>query len=172
VLKPFETVVKNFYFDHCVLGIMTSCNFLGTTPVISSKPLLTDLLRGKWGFVGSVISDYNGSYGYQISNAAVRAGNDLMLGQGMAASNEFTDIDSATLALAMRPACKNVLYNTANSGYCADVAAAAALEASQSESVVDKMMNTVNLSAGLGLGLMELLVLVRWLLKKKKAKAA
>ena len=174
VLKPFETVIKNFDFDNYVMGIMTSYNFLGTTPVISNKPLLTDVLRGEWGFIGSVISDYNGSYGYQISDAAVRAGNDLMLGQGMAASNEFTDIESATLVLAMRKACKNVLYNTANSGYYADAAAAAAaLEASKSENVVDKMMGTVNLCAGLGLGLAELLVLVRWLLKKKKkAKAA
>ena len=174
VLKPFETVIKNFDFDHYVMGIMSSYNFLGPVPVISSKPLLTDVLRGEWGFVGTVISDYNGSYGYQISDAAVRAGNDLMLGQGMAASNEFTDIDSPTLVLAMRKACKNVLYTTANSGYYADAAAAAAaLEASKSESVVDKMMNTVNLSAGLGLGLIELLMLVRWLLKKKKkAKAA
>ena len=173
VLRPFEMVVKSFDFDHYVLGIMTSYNFLGPVPVISNKPLLTDVLRGEWGFIGSVISDYNGSYGYQISDAAVRAGNDLMLGQGMAASNEFTDIDSATLVLAMRRACKNVLYNTANSGYYADAAAAAAaLEASTSENAVDKMMGTVNLCAGLGLGLAEILVLVRWLLKKKKAKAA
>ena len=173
VLKPFEMVIKNFDFDNYVMGIMTAYNFLGPVPVISHKPLLTDVLRGEWGFIGTVISDYNGSYGYQISDAAVRAGNDLMLGQGLAASNEFTDIESATLVLAMRQACKNVLYTTANSGYYADaVAAAAALEASASGSVVDKMMNTINLGAGLVLGLAELLVLVRWLLKKKKAKAA
>ncbi len=174
VLKPFETVIKNFDFDHYVMGIMSSYNFIGTTPVISSKALLTDVLRGEWGFIGTVISDYNGSYGYQISDAAVRAGNDLMLGQGMAASNEFTDIESPTLVKAMRQACKNVLYNTANSGYYADAAAAAEAEAaaqvaSQNASVVDKMMGTVNLCAGLGLGLAELIVLARWLLKKKKA---
>ena len=173
VLKPFETVVKNFDFENHVLGIMTSYNFLGPVPVISHKPLLTDVLRGEWGFIGSVISDYNGSYGYQISDAAVRAGNDLMLGQGMAASNEFTDIESPTLVLAMRQACKNVLYTTANSGYYADaVAAAAALEASKSGSVVDQLLNTVNLCAGIVLGLTELLVLVHWLLKKKKTKTA
>ena len=177
VLKPFETVVKHFDYDHNVLGIMSSYNFLGTTPVISCKPLLTDVLRGEWGFIGSVISDYNGSYGYQISDAAVRAGNDLMLGQGMAASNEFTDIDSPTLVLAMRKSCKNVLYTTANSGYYADIvadaeAAAAAMEASKNASTIDNLMNTVNLSAGLGLGLVWLLVVARWLLKKKKAKAA
>ena len=177
VLKPFETVVKNFDYDHFVLGIMSSYNFIGNTPVISSKPLLTDVLRGEWGFVGSVISDYNGSYGYQISDAAVRAGNDLMLGQGMAASNEFTDLDSPTLVLAMRKACKNVLYTTANSGYYADAAAAAeaevaAAEAQKNANVIDEMLNKVNLGAGLGLGLIWLIVIVRWLLKKQKAKKA
>lgn len=173
VLKPFETVIKHFDFDNYVMGIMTSYNFLGPVPVISNKPLLTDVLRGEWGFIGTVISDYNGSYGYQISDAAVRAGNDLMLGQGMAASNQFTDIESATLVKTMRQACKNVLYTTANSGYYADaVAAAAALEASASGNAVDKMMNTINLSVGLVLGLAEVLVIVRWLKKKKKAKAA
>ena len=174
VLKPFEIVVKNFDFDNFVMGIMTSYNFLGPVPVISNKPLLTDVLRGEWGFIGSVISDYNGSYGYQISDAAVRAGNDLMLGQGMAASNQFTDLESPTLVLAMRQACKNVLYTTANSGYYADaVAAAAAMESQTSENAIDKLLTIFNVGAGVVLGAVELLVLLSWLLKKKKkAKAA
>ena len=120
VLKPFEIAVKNFDFDHYVLGAMTSYNWLGTVPVISDYNLLTEVLRGEWGFRGTVISDYNGSYGYQISDAAVRAGNDLMLGYGMAESNEFTDIDAATCVLAMRQASKNILYTVGNSGYYSD----------------------------------------------------
>ena len=120
VLKPFEIAVKNFDFDHYVLGAMTSYNWLGTVPVISDYNLLTEVLRGEWGFAGTVISDYNGSYGYQISEAAVRAGNDLMLGYGMAESNEFTDTDAATSVLAMRQASKNILYTVGNSGYYSD----------------------------------------------------
>ncbi len=120
VLKPFEIAVKNFDFDHYVLGAMTSYNWLGTVPVISDYNLLTEVLRGEWGFRGTVISDYNGSYGYQISEAAIRAGNDLMLGYGMAESNEFTDTDAATSVLAMRQASKNILYTVGNSGYYSD----------------------------------------------------
>lgn len=117
VLKPFETVVKNFDFENYVMGMMTAYNWLGTVPVISNADLLKTVLREEWGFVGTVISDYNGSYGYQISDAAVRAGNDLMLGYGMAESNQFTDTDAATCVLAMRQACKNILYTVGNSGY-------------------------------------------------------
>ena len=51
-------------------------------------------------------------------------------------------------------------------------AEATAQAASQNASAADKMMGAVNLCAGLGLGLIEQLVVARWLLKKKKAKAA
>ena len=89
VLKPFEMTVKGFDFDNYVMGMMTSYNWIGSVPVISDANLLKTVLREEWGFVGTVISDYNGSYGYQISDAAVRAGNDLMLGYGMAESNQL-----------------------------------------------------------------------------------
>ena len=62
-------------------------------------------------------SDCDGSYGYEITDAAIRAGNDLMLGYGMAESNKPEDTDAATCVLAMRQACKNILYTVANSGY-------------------------------------------------------
>lgn len=92
-------------------------NWLGYTPVISSRALLTDVLRGEWGFQGMVISDYNGSYAYEITDAAIRAGNDLMLGYGMAETNKLEDTDAATCALAMRQASKNILYTISRSGY-------------------------------------------------------
>ncbi len=72
--------------------------------------------------MGTVISDYNGSYGYQLSDAAVRAGNDLMLGYGMAESNQFTDTEAATCVLpCARPARYPV--HRGNSGYYAGEAA-------------------------------------------------
>ena len=73
------------------------------------------MLRKEWGFQGVVVTDYDGSYGYMISDNSVRNGNDLMLGFAMAESNKFTD-QSATLVLAMRKACKNILYTVVNSG--------------------------------------------------------
>lgn len=163
-LKPFETVVKNFDYDNGVLGMMASYNFLGYVPVSSSYELLTTVLRDEWGFVGTVISDYNGSYGYQISDAFVRAGGDLMLGFGMADSNEFTDTDAATCVLAMRRACKDILYTTANSGYYADAAAAS----QTGMSAMDQLFLMANASViVVALGI-EAVVILRWLKKRKQ----
>ena len=63
-----------------------------------------------------VETDYNGSYGYQITDHCIRNGNDLMLGFNGAASNVLSD-QSATAVKAMRQACKNILYTVGNSGY-------------------------------------------------------
>ena len=167
-LKPFEMVVKNFDFDHYVMGMMTSYNWLGTVPAISSYELLTDVLRGEWGFRGVVISDYNGSYGYEITDAAIRAGNDLMLGYGMAESNKLEDTDSATCVLAMRQACKNILYTVANSGYYADEAAAQG----GGMSGMTQMFVLVDVATvALALGI-EALVVVRWMKKRKSSENA
>ena len=166
-LKPFETVVKNFDFDRYAMGVMTAYNWTGLTPVISNSDLLQDVLRGEWGFVGMVISDYNGSYGFQMTDAAIRAGNDLMLGYGMAETNKLEDTEAATLVLAMRQACKNILYTVANSGYYADAAAA------QNTGMSNMTKTFLGLNIGtlvVTLGI-ESLVLLRWLKKRKAAKA-
>ena len=167
-LKPFEMVVKNFDFDHYVMGMMTSYNWLGTVPAISSYELLTDVLRGEWGFQGVVISDYNGSYGYEITDAAIRAGNDLMLGYGMAESNKLEDTDSATCVLAMRQACKNILYTVANSGYYADEAAA---QGGGMSGMTQMFVLVDVITVALALGI-EALVVVRWMKKRKGSENA
>lgn len=168
VLKPFETVVKGFDFNNYVMGMMTAYNWLGTVPVISNADLLKTVLREEWGFVGTVISDYNGSYGYQISDAAVRAGNDLMLGYGMAESNQFTDTDAATCVLAMRQACKNILYTVGNSGYYAGEGGAAT-------SGMDKMMTmfvAVDVAVIVLVVAVEAVVILRWMKKHRELKNA
>ncbi len=166
-LKPFEMVVKNFDFDHYVMGMMTAYNWLGTVPAISSYELLTDVLRGEWGFRGVVISDYNGSYGFEITDAAIRAGNDLMLGYGMAESNKLEDTDAATCVLAMRQACKNILYTVANSGYYADEAASQGGMSGMTRLFVMVDVITVALAVGL-----EAFVVVRWMKKRKGSENA
>ena len=180
-LKPFEIVVKGFDVEGRSMALMSSYNWLGLTPVISDKALLTDVLRGEWGFEGMVISDYNGSYGFEMTDAAVRAGNDLMLGYGMAETNKLEDLDSATLVCALRQACKNILYTISRSGYylapaeeTEDEEAAATTVVVEETPVVNNMDNLfrkVNWGAGIGIVALEAIVLVRWLLKKKKAKS-
>ena len=166
-LKPFEIVVKHFDFENHAMGIMTAYNWLGYTPVISDSRLLNNVLRDEWGFRGVVISDYNGSYGYQNTDAAIRNGNDLMLGYGMAESNKL-DTSSATLVNALRQACKNILYTVSNSGYYKD---ATAMEISSVDNMGNlfKMLNTGTV---IGAIVLEALVLIPWILKKRKASPA
>ena len=116
-LKPFELAVKGNVSG--LQAAMSSFNFIGTVPSCENPNLLKTVLREEWGFKGFVESDYNGSYGYMNSDHCVRSGNDLMLGFGMNATNVFSD-QSATALLAMRQACKNILYTIGNSGYYAE----------------------------------------------------
>ena len=113
-LKPFELAVKNY--EGTSLATMSSFNWIGTEPSCANNNLLNNVLRGEWGYIGMVETDYDGSYGYMITDHCIRNGNDLMLGFNGAASNVLSD-QSATALLAMRQASKNILYTVGNSGY-------------------------------------------------------
>ena len=113
-LKPFEIAVKKYQGQ--ALAAMSAFNWIGTEPGCANNELLNTVLRDEWGFQGMVETDYNGSYGYQITDHCIRNGNDLMLGFNGAASNVLSD-KSATAVKAMRQACKNILYTIGNSGY-------------------------------------------------------
>ena len=112
-LKPFEICVKDF--DGESLAVMSSFNFIGDRWTGSNTNLLNNVLRDEWGFQGMVLSDWDGSYGYQITDDAVRNGNDAMLGFFAAETNKITNT-SPTMVLAMRQAAKNILYTVVNSG--------------------------------------------------------
>lgn len=66
----FEAVVKN----SAPAAIMTSYNKINGTYCNESYELITDILRGEWGFQGLVISDWGGTYNRIQS---VKAGADL-----------------------------------------------------------------------------------------------
>lgn len=117
-LKAFELAVKNF--EGTAQAAMSSFNFIGTVADYANSNLLNNVLRDEWGFRGMVITDYDGSYGYMITDNAIKNGNDLMLGFASAESNIVSDTDSATTVQALRQASKNILYTVANSGYYAD----------------------------------------------------
>ena len=112
-LKPFEMSVKNYVGKS--LAVMSSFNFIGDRWSGANASLLNNVLRDEWGFRGMVLSDWNGSYGYQNTDDAVRNGNDAMLGFFAAESNQITNT-SATMVQAMRQSAKNILYTIANSG--------------------------------------------------------
>lgn len=69
-LPAFEAVVKNA----SPAAIMTSYNKLNGTHCNESRELITDILRGEWGFQGLVVSDWGGTYDRVKS---VKAGADL-----------------------------------------------------------------------------------------------
>ena len=73
-LKPFEIAVKGF--EGTSAAAMSSFNWIGTQPSCGNEYLLNNVLRGEWGFVGMVESDYDGSYGYMITDNCIRSGND------------------------------------------------------------------------------------------------
>lgn len=126
-MKPFELCIKNFTGD--AIAVMSSFNFIGDKWTGADANLLNSVLRDEWGFQGMVISDWNGSYGYQNTEDSIRNGNDLMLGFNSYESNKITDIDSATCMLALRQASKNILYTVGNSGnYTSEDAQAGGLD--------------------------------------------
>ena len=113
-LKPFEMGVK---LGH-TLGIMSSFNRIGAVPAAESYPLLTEVLRGEWGFQGAVITDCVMAATTMDFDRALRAGNDLELSFGSLPI--FAGLDESTLDTpaghqALRRATKNILFMTVNS---------------------------------------------------------
>ena len=110
-LKPFELAVK----EGGTTAIMSSMNCIGEVPTAASYPLLTEVLREEWGFKGMVLTDTFSGYGYQNADRFIRAGNDGMLSNFDTDENYVKDTDSGTSRLAMRNACKNIMYTVVNS---------------------------------------------------------
>ncbi|OHS96444.1 glycosyl hydrolase [Tritrichomonas foetus] len=85
-LPPFEKAVK----EAKVATFMSGYHAIDGTPMTLNDFLLNDVLRGKWGFDGFVVTDYS-NIGYLISNqyifdnyvdasaAAVKSGNDMSM---------------------------------------------------------------------------------------------
>ncbi len=108
-LRPFEIGVKEGESK----GIMSSFNRIGLTWAGGSYELLTEVLRDEWGFVGSVITDYNAvSYIYMNVDQMIRAGGDMNMAQSDKPTIDTTD---AVQVSCIRQATKNALYVIANS---------------------------------------------------------
>lgn len=110
-LKPFEIAVK----EGKAKAVMSAFNYIGTEYAGASDVLLNKVLRDEWGFRGFVLTDYFGGYGYQNADQEIRNGNDAMLVAYDTETNHVKDTSSATSLLAMRKACKNIMYTVVNS---------------------------------------------------------
>jgi beta-glucosidase len=107
-LKPFEIAVK----EGDSHGVMSSFNRIGTTWTGGSYALLTNVLRGEWGFMGMVLTDFNTGPAYMNANQMLLAGGDINLATDV--KPNITDMN-ASLATALQRAAKNILYVQAHS---------------------------------------------------------
>lgn len=110
-LRVFETAVKK----GGATGIMTSYNLIGPVWTGACEELLTNVLRGEWGFQGCVVTDYNGNQSPMDADITIRAGGDSQL---TTTETEYAYIDdrtSATGVSAIRSSTHNMLYALVNS---------------------------------------------------------
>ena len=95
-------------------GMMSSFTRIGSTWCGGSTALLNGVLRSEWGFMGTVVTDYNGS-DYMFVEQGVRAGNDLMLANAQTLPTKFENTKDPSTLIVMRKALKNIIYSTVNS---------------------------------------------------------
>lgn len=96
-LKGFEICVK----ESAPKALMSSYNLLNGTHTANRRDLLTDVLRGEWGFEGVVMTDWGttndkfnaGVHGASSSALCVKAGNDMIMPGGT------DDVDGILAAL-------------------------------------------------------------------------
>ena len=106
-LKPFEEAVKLGGAS----GIMNSMNYVGDVYAGGHVGLINNVLRGEWGFRGSVLTDMDEGGEIRSINACLRAGTDKWLSFGtMEYPSTSTDADIYYL----QRAAKNILYTDAN----------------------------------------------------------
>ena len=159
-LKPFEMCVK----DADCHAVMSSFNYIGNRWAGGSSALLQNVLRGEWGFVGMVLTDYFGVYGYMNADQGIRNGNDFCLVNYPTETSQVAFRETNGAQQAMRTATKNILYTVVNSRAYSDEGIAKATQPNQWETI----LNTVNIAVAVVLVLWEVL-LVRSFLKRKKS---
>ena len=93
-------------------GMMTAMNYIDTRYCGSSYALLTEILKGEWGFKGAVVTDMTAAAS-ENPDRALRAGMDLWMSYN--SKFDFGESESATMRWAIRNAIHNIGYAVANS---------------------------------------------------------
>lgn len=160
-MKPFEICVKNFDFDNGPLAVMSSFTLIGPRYNGANSNLLNGVLRGEWGFQGMVLTDWYGSYGYQLTMDSVLNGNDMMLGFGTNIRTAIENPDSPTMVKALRQASKNIMFTIVRSGNYTVEERPSGLDS------LTKTILTVDVIAAAVLIALEALALMSWKRKKR-----
>lgn len=114
-LKGFEYIVE----EGDAVAMMASMNRVGTRWTGAHRGLMTDVLRGEWGFEGVVITDQASfpQMGYQDMVSGLWAGTDLWLNTNNSLWKEVRDDyeNNAVIADAVARAAKNIIYAVGHS---------------------------------------------------------
>ena len=108
-LAAFESAVRN----GGTTAMMSSYNRIGAIWTGGSTELMTNVLRGEWGFEGSVVTDFVNDLDYQSIIQGLNAGNDIWMYFAEVDMSEYSD--NAYVVTLLRNACKNTLYTLVNS---------------------------------------------------------
>lgn len=111
LLKPFEYALRPSLGN--AHAVMSSFNRMGATWCSAHDGLITNILRGEWGFDGYVITDYaGGGLQYMTLLDGIMAGTDCWLLNGEMSFEKYRD--DPTVVSAMQQAAKRILWTTAN----------------------------------------------------------
>ena len=111
-LKPFEIAVV----DGGAKGLMNSMNRIGMVWAGAHEALLTDVLRGEWGFQGIMITDATLAQSNKMRPLpTLLAGTDLMLCTNAGIFEIENYASSATVMSALRESAHRILYAFADS---------------------------------------------------------
>lgn len=126
-----ERVLREIYlrsFEICVKEgkpwtMMSSYNMVNGTPAQENPAILTDILRGEWGFDGLMMTDWTARR--HNTAAQLHAGNDLFMpGDDYQVEDIVTGVRSGLIAEAdLDRACVNVLRLAARCGYLPETSA-------------------------------------------------
>lgn len=105
-LKPFRIAVE----EGGATGFMSSYNRIGATWAGGNQALLTGVLRGEWGFHGSVITDYCDHKQYMNADQALLAGGDLYMDGVWRDGSLAGDISTEDYHVALDRSAKDVTY--------------------------------------------------------------
>lgn len=110
-LVPFEAAVKT----GGSYGVMNAFNRVGTKWCGASHELLTDLLRGEWGFHGLIVTDFAGLPDYMDIKAGLQAGTDMWMNtsEGLYTIDNFQN--DPQIMTYLRGAAHNICYTVSHS---------------------------------------------------------
>lgn len=153
-------------------GIMTGFERIGVTWAGAHEGLLTNVLRGEWGFDGFAITDSwndvceNGKSGNSYTNAArmILAGGDTIDGVPENAYSDSAYKDSPTFCQALRESAKRMLYVQVNSS------AMNGLVSGQEVVKLTSWWQTALIAVDVVLGVLTALCLIMAIVKSRKEK--